>query len=88
MTEFQAQRDEELQRLNAYKTEEIKKLKQDRKLFEAWQKQQQTIINKKEKQEIESTLVTMATFLVDRFNFVNIFNMKAVLYKQLFLQRR
>lgn len=54
MTEFQTQRDEELQRLNEYKAQETKKLKQDRKLFEAWQKQQQVIVNKKDKQEIES----------------------------------
>ena len=53
MSEFQKQRDEELKRLNEYKTQETKKLKQDRKLFETWQKQQQIISNKKDKQEIE-----------------------------------
>ena len=53
MGEFQTQRDEELQRLNEYKTQETKKLKHDRKLFEAWQKQQQAAANKKEKQEME-----------------------------------
>lgn len=54
MEEFQAQRDEELQRLNDFKTQETKRLKQDRKLFEAWQKQQQVAASKKENQEIES----------------------------------
>lgn len=54
MTEFQSQRDEELKKINEFKTQETKKLKQDRKLFEAWQKQQQTVASKKDKQEIES----------------------------------
>ena len=55
MAEFQNQRDEELKRLNEYKTQETKKLKQDRKLFEAWQKQQQVAASKKDKQEIEGS---------------------------------
>jgi len=53
MTEFQSQRDEELQRLNEYKTTETKRLKQDRKTFETYQKQQQAAAAKKESQEIE-----------------------------------
>lgn len=53
MSEFQKQRDEELKRLNEYKTQETKKLKQDKKLFDSWQKQQQIVANKKDKQEIE-----------------------------------
>ena len=55
MAEFQNQRDEELKRLNEYKTQETKKLKQDRKLFEAWEKQQQVAASKKDKQEIEGS---------------------------------
>lgn len=58
MEEFQTQRDEELQRLNEYKNQETKKLKQDRKLFEAFQKQQQAAASKKENQEIEGELIT------------------------------
>ena len=53
MAEFQTQRDDELQRLNDFKNQETKRLKQDRKLFEAWQKQQQAAAAKKENQEIE-----------------------------------
>ncbi|XP_067937747.1 centromere protein J-like [Watersipora subatra] len=54
MAEFQKQRDEELKRLNEYKVQETKKIKNDRKLFESWQKQQQIASNKKDKQEIEA----------------------------------
>ncbi len=52
--EFQKQRTEELERVQTFKDEELRKLKRERKMFEKYQKEARTIPNKKDRDEIES----------------------------------
>ncbi|XP_071180159.1 centrosomal P4.1-associated protein-like isoform X1 [Mytilus edulis] len=53
ITDFEKEKNKELIRIQDYKTEEMKKLKHEKKMFEKYQKAARDIPNKKEREEIE-----------------------------------
>ena len=53
MSEFEKQKEDELQRIHDFKAEEVKKLKKERRVFEEHQKLMRDKPNKKEREEIE-----------------------------------
>ncbi|XP_025091512.1 centromere protein J-like isoform X1 [Pomacea canaliculata] len=60
ITRFDREKTEELKRLEEFKIQETKKLKQERKLFETYQKQVRAMPDKKEREEIDMLRTQLA----------------------------